>query len=117
MAAELAAVRRDLAETSAALASQKASNRGLQIRVAELLKGSSDMAALREACTQLQQEQDALLASKHLWTTNETRESAVRNSYCSHYVCRISDVGTICCERMPTSVLVPAEYLYNCITL
>ena len=72
MAAVVAALRRDLAEASTALAAQKASNKGLQIRVAELLKGSSDAAALRTLNLQLKQERDALLASKHQWTTNET---------------------------------------------
>lgn len=72
MAAELAALRRDLTEAHAALASQKASNKGLQIRVAELLKGSINAEALQASCMQLRQERDALLASKHQWTTNET---------------------------------------------
>lgn len=68
----MAALRRNLAEASAALASQKASNKGLQIRVAELLKGSADREALQQSSAQLRQERDALLAAKYQWTTNET---------------------------------------------
>ncbi len=82
-AAELAALRRDLGETSAALASQKASNKGLQIRVAELLKTSVDAEAVRASYVQLKQERDALLASKHQWTTNETCMPIVQQA-CNH---------------------------------
>lgn len=49
MAAEMSALKRDLADACAALAAQKASNKGLQIRVAELL------------------------AAKNRWTSNEKR--------------------------------------------
>ena len=72
MTGELEMLRRDLGETSAALASQKASNKGLQIRVAELLRASTDAEALRASYVQVKQERDALLTSKHQWTTNET---------------------------------------------
>ncbi len=81
MAAEVAALKRDLAEASAALASQKASNKGLQIRVAELLKSSTNAAALRQSLVQLKQERDALLASKHQWTTNDTRVQLAKQVY------------------------------------
>ena len=74
LTSELAVLSRDLADASAALASQRASNRGLQIRVAELLKSSSDASALQQRCMALTQERDALLAAKHLWTSNETCE-------------------------------------------
>lgn len=72
MASELAVLKRDLADASAALASQRASSKGLQIRVAELLKSSSDASALQQRCMQLTQERDALLAARHQWTSNET---------------------------------------------
>ena len=72
VASELAVLRRDLADTSAALASQRASNKGLQIRVAQLLKSSWEARALQQRCMQLTQERDALLAAKHQWTSNET---------------------------------------------
>ena len=72
MASELAVLRRDLADASAALASQRASNKGLQIRVAELLKSSSDASALQQRYMALMQERDALLAARHQWTSNET---------------------------------------------
>ena len=83
-AAELAALRRDLGETSAGLASQKASNKGLQIRVAELLKASIDAEALRASYAQVKQELDALQATKHQWTTNETRMPILEYS-CNTY--------------------------------
>ena len=71
-ASELALLRRDLADASAALASQRASNKGLQIRVAELLKSGSDASALQQRCMALTQERDALLAARHQWTSNAT---------------------------------------------
>ena len=73
MAAEMSALRRDLADACAALAAQKASNKGLQIRMAELLAAGADAAALQESCAQLRQERDALLAAKNQGTSNEKR--------------------------------------------
>ena len=100
MVAELAALRRDLMEASAGLASQKASNKGLQIRIAELLKGSIDAEALQAGCAQLKQERDALLASKHQWTTNETCRSIVKQSCDRCHVCCMSS-----CSRAGASHL------------
>ncbi len=72
MAAETSALQRDLADACGALAAQKASNKGLQIRVAELLAAGADADALQESCAQLRQERDTLLATKNRWSSNET---------------------------------------------
>ena len=110
MAAELAALKRDLAEASAALAAQKATNKGLQIRVAELLKGSFNAAALQETYVQVKQERDTLLASKHQWTTNETCMPILEQSFVRCYV-------SVCSPALWYGAYILVQHAHFCFTL